>query len=537
MPTLRLLLLSVAWLSATLGASELPDWKQDLLPFDDSWQQVEQHFVFNNDTEVKSLDPALMTDVSSGRVAVGLFEGLVGLHPISLRPVPGVATDWAVSDDGRRWTFHLRETSWSDGRPLTAADFIWSWRRVLTPATGSEYAYQLFPVRGAEAYFNDPESGFDAVGLAAPDPQTLIVELQAPCPYFLDLVAFHTLYPTPRHLIEAAGDGWTKPGVLVGNGPFVLTERKPKQFIRMEPNPRYWDAAFVKLKAITVRPYESAETGVKLFQQGELHWQPSVPASMVDDLKHDPDYYVTPYLGTYYYRFNVERRPFDDVRVRRALSLAIDRQVITEHILKAGQQPTSTFCPPGCGGYEPIAGLGFDRQAARALWAETPYGQGEPLPAIEILYNTSESHKAVAENIAEQWQANLGIDVQLRNLEWKVYLDRMTNLDYSVMRSAWIGDYNDPNTFFDCFVTGSGNNRTGWSDPGYDDLIAQAAATQDQDARLQIFRQAEELLVTEGCPIAPIYFYVNQGLLSEQVGGWFDNIRDQHPLQYIYLAP
>jgi len=369
------------------------------------------------------------------------------------------------------------------------------------------------------------------------DDRTLRVELGAPCPYFLDLAAFATLYPVRTDVIAAHGEHWTRPEHFIGNGPFDLADWEPRKGITLEKNSHWHGAAWVRLEKIVARPYEDLDTAVQLFRQRKLDWLPGVPTTMVEELKHDPDYYVSPYLGTYFYRFNCTKPPFDDPHVRRAFSLAIDRRAITEHILGAGQQPAPHLCPPGCAGYEPVEGLDYDLDAARREWERSRYGGDDAVdwPTVELLYNTSESHKLVAETVAQQWERAFGVRVSLRNCEWKVYLSRMTELDYDVMRSSWIGDYNDPNTFFDMFTTGGGNNRTGWSDERYDALLAEAAAAADHARRLDLFRQMERILVTEGCPIAPIYIYVNQGMLSENVLGWHENIRDHHPFQYLWM--
>jgi oligopeptide transport system substrate-binding protein len=255
----------------------------------------------------------------------------------------------------------------------------------------------------------------------------------------------------------------------------------------------------------------------------------------IEEVRRHADYRVEPYFGTYFYRFNVTREAFRDARVRRAFVMATDRREITENVLKGGQAAVSSLCPP-VAGYEPVAGLPYDRDAARGLMAEAGYGPGgKEFPPVEILYNTSEAHKMVAEAIAQQWKRNLGVTVNARNVEWKTFLGDMNELKYDICRSAWIGDYPDPSTFFSIFVTGDGNNRTGWGNAKYDGLFAESQTERDRARRLALFKEMETILMMEDCPIVSVYRYVSQYMVSEKVGGWHDNIRDVHDLKYLWL--
>jgi oligopeptide transport system substrate-binding protein len=303
----------------------------------------------------------------------------------------------------------------------------------------------------------------------------------------------------------------------------------------MTRNEHYWDRTFVRLTKVTALPFDDLNTAYQLFLQGEIDWMPGVPQARIDEVKRHPDYYVTPFFGTYFYRFNVTAPPFNNKLVRRAFGLATDRKEITDHILKSGQLPVGSLCPP-VAGYEPKAGLSYDRDAARALMQQAGYGEGgKAFPPVEILYNTSEGHKLIAEAIAQQWKRNLGVTVAARNVEWKIFLNDMKDLKYQVCRSSWIGDYGDPSTFFDCFTSEDGNNRTGWRNAAYDTLADEARMSVDHAARIAIFHKMEKLLSEDECPILPIYRYVNQGMLAEHVLGWFPNIRDLHNLKYIWL--
>jgi oligopeptide transport system substrate-binding protein len=531
------ILLAAACIQAVTAAPDsIPGWKQRYTPTNQAWQQTEQHFVFNNGSEPETLDPHIMTGSPEIRLAGALYEGLTTLDPSTLEPRPGIADRWTISKDGKRVTFHIRPSAtWSDGQPIVAADFVHSWQRALTPSTGGSYANLLFAIRGAEDYFHGKHSDFSTVGIHAPDATTLVVELTSPCTYFLELTAFPTYAPVRTDLISKHNLKWTSPEHLVVSGPFMLDEWKPRQHIKLVRNPHYWDASFVKLDRVTAMPLDDLNTAYQLFLKGELHWMESIPQARVDEIKRNPDYYVLPFFGTYYYRFNVTKPPFDNRLVRIALSLATDRREITRHVLRSGQIPVASYCPP-VAGYEPVEGLPYDRDRARRTLAEAGYGSGgKAFPPIEILYNTSEAHKTVAEAIAAQWRRNLGITASARNVEWKIFLNDMRDLNYQVCRSSWIGDYGDPSTFFDCFRGGDGNNRTGWTHTVYDQLAHIVRQESNPAARHSMFRKMEEILVEGECPILPIYRYVNQGLLAENVGGWYGNIRDLHNMKYIWM--
>jgi oligopeptide transport system substrate-binding protein len=511
------------------------DWRSLYIPKNDAWRKVEQHFLLGNTTEPEGLDPGIVTGVPEHRLLLALFEGLTSLDPKTLEPRPGTAKSWDISADGLTYTFQVREDArWSDGQPLTSQHFYDAWKRVLTPVTAATYAYQLFPIANAEAYQKGEIADFAKVGVTAPDPRTLVVTLGAPCPYFLDLCAFFTLYPVRIDVIAEHGDRWQRPEHMVSNGPFKLTAWEARQHIIMEKNPNYWDADFVKLDKITAYPYDNLDTTYNLFLNKKIHWSPAIPQPKLEEIKRNPDYYVAPYLGTYFYRFNCSKPPFNNPAVRKAFSLAVDRSIVTDHVLRAGQQPATWFCPP-VAGYEPVKGLPYNRDLARETLAAAGYGPDNPFPEIELLFNTQEAHKMVAESIVQQLSDNLNVNISLRNTEWKIYLDHMDKLEYDIIRSGWIGDYGDPNTFFDMWVTGGGNNRCGWSHAKYDKLVRQSQNEADHAKRLALFTEMEKILVEEEFPILPIYIYVNQGLLAEQVLGWHENVRDIHPWNFIWL--
>lgn len=497
----------------------------------------EQLFRINNTAEPESLDPGLVTGVPEHRIISNLFEGLATNDPKDLSPQPGMARSWTVSKDGLVYTFHLRDATWTDGRKVTAHDFVYAWERVLSPKTGAKYAQQLYYLRNGEEYNKGQVTDFGQVGVKAVDDKTLQVTLRCPTAYFLDLTTFYTLYPVPRWAIEAHGKDWVKPGKIVSNGPFKLATWVPQRDLVLEKNPNHWDAANVKLQKAVFIPTDDINTAYKQFLAGDSEWIPTVPPAQIDSAKQRPEWYVTPYLGTYYFRFNVTKPPLNDVRVRKALSMAVDRGSLTRFVTKAGEIPTSSFVPLGMRGYEGVRGLPFDPSAAKKLLAEAGFPDGKGFPKTELLYNTNELHRVVTQAVQQMWMQHLGIQVELANVEWKVYLTRQSKLDYQVSRAGWIGDYADPNTFLDMWITGGGNNQTGWANKRYDELIARAGCgTPDPKERMKLLAEAEKIFVADDVPIMPLFTYVNKGMLSKKVKGWYPNILDQHPLKSITIA-
>jgi oligopeptide transport system substrate-binding protein len=496
----------------------------------------EQVLRISNMVEPESLDPGIVTGVPEHRIISNLFEGLATNDPKDLSPQPGMARSWSLSKDGLVYTFTLRDAAWTDGRKVTAHDFVYAWERVLNPKSGAKYAQQLYYLKNGEEYNKGKVTDFAQVGVKAVDDRTLQVTLRCPTPYFLDLTTFYTLYPVPRWAIEAHGKDWVKPGKIVSNGPFRLASWVPQRELVLEKNPTHWDAASVKLARAVFIPIDDVNTAYKQFQAGDSDWLPTVPPAQLDAAKQRPEYYVSPYLGTYYFRFNVNKPPFTDARVRKALSMAVDREALTKFVTRAGEVPTTTMVPAGMRGYEGVRGLPYDPAAAKKLLAEAGFPDGKGFPKVELVYNTHELHRVVTQAIQQMWKEKLGIQVDLANVEWKVYLARQSGLDYQMSRAGWIGDYVDPNTFLDMWISGGGNNQTGWTSKRYDELIAKAGCgTADPRERMKLLSEAEKILVVDEAPIMPLFTYVNKGLLSRKVKGWHPNILDQHPLKAISL--
>ncbi len=504
-------------------------------PFIDTALADEQIFRIANMAEPEYLDPAMITGVVESNIVRNLFEGLCEYDPRDLSPIPGVAERWTISEDGLTYTFHLRKDArWTNGDPVTAHDFVYSWERVLNPATASRYAYQLYYVKNGEAYNKGKIKDPKALGLAAPDDYTFVVTLENPTPFFLHLVLVETLRPVHRATVEKYGREWTRPEHIVSNGPFRLVTWIPQRKIVLKRNERYWDAASVKLEEAHFFPIDDQETALKKYMAGEVDWTRETPNAKTDLLRKNPDFHADPYLGTYFYRLNVTRPPLDDVRVRRALGMSIDKEKITRFVTKAGEQPTDSYTPPGIKGYVPPKGPGFDVKEAQRLLAEAGYPGGAGFPVLELQYNTSENHKRIAQVVQQMWKKNLGIRIALVNLEWQVYLKNQKRLDYDISRSGWIGDYPDPNTFLDLFVTGRGNNNTGWSNPRYDELIALAGREMDPEKRLGYFAEAEKILLEE-MPIIPVYIYTRNYMIRPYVKGFYNNLLDIHPLKFVSI--
>jgi oligopeptide transport system substrate-binding protein len=492
-------------------------------------------FRINNGTEPETIDPALASGVPEHRIISSLFEGLYANDPKTLDPVPGVALRHTLSKDGRVYTFTLNPAAkWTNGRQVNAGDFVYAWERVLDPKTGAKYAQQLYYVKNGEAYNKGQVTDFGQVGVRAVSPTTLEVTLERPTAYFLYLTTFYTLYPAPREAIEQHKADWTKPGRLVSNGAFRLAEWVPQQTLVAEKSQTYWDAKSVALERVVFNPTDDNNTSVKMFAAGETDWFPSnIPAAQVEIWRDRPEWYSGPYLGTYYFRLNTTRKPFDDPRVRKAFAMAIDRDAITKSLTRAGEIPWSGFVPRNMPRYPGVEGVRFDPAGAKRLLGEAGYAGGQGLPPVEFIYNTHEMHRSIAQAVQQMWRQHLGANVTITNLEWKVYLARMASLDYGLARAAWIGDYVDPNTFLDMFVTGGGNNQTGWSNARYDTLIRQAGETADPEARMKVLVEAEQILVRDELPIAPVYTYAGKGLVNRNFEGFQLNILDQHPLKAI----
>lgn len=506
----------------------------------------EKILLIGNGSEPKGLDPHVVTGVPEHYLLSAIFEGLVGEDPKTLEPVPGAAQSWTISEDLKTYTFKLQDNGrWSNGDPVTAHDFVYSWKRILSPKLGAEYASNLYFVAGAEDYFHEKTKDFSTVGVKAIDDKTLVVTLAYPTSFFMRLLQHYATWPVHKATIGKFGQidsrdtRWTQAGNLVGNGPFILKEWVMNKIIRVERNPYYWDAKTVQLNGINFYPIDNRQVEELNFRTGQLHisYPGHVPLNKIAvyQAKHPELIHIVPHLATYYYRFNVTRKPLDNKLVRRALSMSIDRGLIVRKITKAGQAPAYCFTPANTASYYCDQKIEYNIEKAKQSLAEAGYPNGKGFPKLEIFFNTDEAHQAIAEAIQQMWKKNLNIDVELVNQEWKVYLDNQKNLRYFISRSGWTGDYPDPNTFLNMFVTGDGNNQTGWSNKTYDALIRTANQTIQSNERFQIFQKAENILMEES-PIMPIYTYTNVTLMVPEVKGWYPNLFEHHPYKHLSLS-
>lgn len=498
--------------------------------------------VFINGGEPETLDPAVAVGQLDGRVSEALFEGLMQFDPKTGDAVPALAKSFDLSPDGLTYTFHLRTNlTWSDGEPITAHDFVWSWRRVLTPETAADYAGQLFYVRNAEGFCTgqtNPATGqrfkAEEVAIYATNNYTLVVELIAPTSFFPDLCAFHTLAAVPRKAVEKYGDRWVRAADTPFSGAFTLQSWRVNDRIRVRKNPRYWNAAEVQINTADFLPQFDPTFGLNAFLQGDadvIFDKRRVPAELLDILRKQP--YANPfdYLCTFFYRYNVTKKPFDDPRVRQAMAMAVDKKRIVERITRGGERPATHLTPPGIRGYEPPQGLGYDPVRARQLLAEAGYPGGKGFPLFRYLAPNTVQTVQTAVELREMWERELGLRMEIQQIEWKVFLRQQSQTNFDLSYSSWIGDYKDPNTFLDMFMERNGNNRTGWASARYDALLREANSQVDQARRWQLLREAETILVRDEVPIAPLYF--EKGILffdPEKIGGLQGNLVDQHPL-------
>lgn len=497
------------------------------------------------DSDPADLDLHTVTGIAESKVLYALFEPLVRIDETTLRPRPALAERWEISTDGLVYTFHLRASAkWSNGEPVVAQDVIDAWRRFLTPSLAADYAYQLYCIRNAER-FRKGLDDFSAVGLAAPDAQTLRVTLERPTPYFLGLAAQPQWSPINLRSIAAQGDPyarggrWTRPGNLVGNGPFVLKQWTPGQRVSVTASPTYWDHANVKLRELHFYPIDNAEAQERAFRAGQLHVTEILPLSKVTAYQQ-PDQRqflrTDPYLDTYFFRFNVRKPPLDDARVRRALSLAIDRAGLAKKVLLAGQQPAKTLVPPSMPDYTPPPRPVTDLETARKLLAEAGHPGGKGLPALEIVIPTKGFGPITGETVQENWRRDLGLDVKLLQQEQKViYAERRAG-NYQILLSDWLGDYFDPTTYLDLWKSDSGNNHTGWKNADYDKLLDEAERTVDLHARAAVLQKAEALLL-DAAPIAPVYHNTHVYLVQPSVKGWTPTPLDQLDFKNVSLEP
>ncbi len=500
----------------------------------------DDYLVWNIAVDPQTWDPTLNSANDGGQIINNMFEGLTRETKEGI--IPGVAENWDISEDGKTYTFHLRKgLKWSDGQPLTAKDFEYSWKRACDPAVASEYSFIVTPyLVGGEAYFNGTGSR-DDVGVKALDDTTLEVNLNFPVSYFLSLTSFYTYAPVRQDMVEANGEGWEKdPKTCISNGAFKLAEYKTGDHLTMVKNENYWDADSVKLAGVKGLMIVEGTTALNGYENGEIQVLDSITIEQIPRLqKEDPNFVITPHIGTYYVNFNVDDPVFKDVRVRKAFSLAIDRKAFVEQVTKGGQTPATGFVPSGLSFSDgtsfrpldengmPAPEYGIDPtkalpDEAKKLLADAGYPDGKGLPKITFLYNTNENNKKVAEALQGMWKQNLGVDVELINQDWAVFQDERRAGNYMIARGGWLGDYGDPMTMLDLFTCNSGNNEPQWRykempvaaphdktlNPEQEEFEkalndSMLASGKERDALL---KKAEDVLMNN-MVVAPIYYY------------------------------
>lgn len=487
-----------------------------------------QTLIIGNGAEPADLDPQIMTAYSDGNILMALFEGLTTLDEQTLAPLPSAAERWDVSPDGLTWTFHLRAgLRWSNGDRLVAADFVTSWQRLMNPAIAADNAYLLYAVKNAEAINGGKLANLASLGVTASDDRTLVVKLERPTPYFAQLTASPPTFPIKPGLLEKfdgltrRGTAWTRPENLISNGPFQLKTWTPNQQIVVTKNPNFWDAATVKLNEIVFLPTDNPDVDERNFRAGQEHATFTLPITKVAGWRQrDPSRLrVDPFLQTVFLRFNVTRPPLDDVRVRRALSLAIDRTTLARTVLQGSRAPAFSLTPPGISGYTARATAKSDFAAARRLLAEAGHAKGDGLPVFELQCRTDEIQPQLAEALQAMWQQEIGVRIVIAPSEQKTWLQNQQTRNYAIAISSWVADIPDPGNFLGLFVTDGGYNWTGWADGSYDQLLAEAAPVSDSAQRGELYQRAESLLL-EAAPIAPIFFGAQTYLLDPAVKGW-----------------
>ena len=501
-------------------------------------------------SEPNTIDPALNSAVDGAVMINHIFEGLYkwvddgsGNATLAL----GQAKEVTPNADKTVYTVKLRDDiKWSDGKDVVAADFVYAWQRLVDPNTAADYCYMADIILNANEIMAG-EMDKSELGVKAIDEKTLEITLHTACPYFEEIMAFPALMPIRSDIIEQYGDQWTfSPETYIGNGQYKMAEWSHNEFIKLVPSETYYDVDKLGPKVIKFALMDDSNAIYAAYRSGSLNFIQEVPVDEIPGLLSSGELKVHPYLGTYYCCFNTSKAPFDDVRVREAFSLVIDRNYIVENVTKTGQKPATAFVPSGIsdapgtkddfravgGDYMDVSAEKYQEncERARQLLAEAGYPNGEGFPIVEYLYNTSDNHRLIGEALQNMWQTELGVTVNLVNQEWNTFLDTRKNGDYSIARNGWIADYNDPMSFLDMWLTGGGNNDAQYSNPDYDALIMQAKSTSDLAERMSLMHQAEDILMGQDVVHAAIYFYTDK-YMSQGIKGMYFT-----PLGYYFFG-
>ncbi|TCL74684.1 peptide ABC transporter substrate-binding protein [Rhizobium sp. BK251] len=493
----------------------------------------------HNGGDTTSLDPQKISGDWEDRIAGDIFEGLV-TEDAKADPIPGQAESWTISDDGLVYTFKLRDgIKWSDGHPVTAGDFVFAFQRLLDPKNAADYAYLQFTIKNAEKINKGEITDLNQLGVKAIDDKTLEITLENPTPYFINALTHYTAYPLPKHVIDAKGADWVKIGNIVTNGPYKPVEWVPGSHVTTAKNDQWYGAKDLKIDGAKFFTLEDQEAALKRYRAGEFDVLTDFPKDQYEWIKTNlpGQAHVVPFLGTYYYVVNSTKPPFNDKRVRQALSMAVNREVIGPSILGTGELPSYSWVPPGTANYgEPAYAtwkdLPYNEKVAEAkkLLTEAGFGPDHPLKA-QLRYNTNDNHKRIAVAIASMWKP-LGVEVELYNTETKVHYDEMQRGQVEIGRAGWLADYDDPDNFLSLLVTGVPNNYGRWSNAEYDKLIKEGNNTRDLKARAELLKKAEQIALDESAAI-PIYYYVSENIVSPKVQGFEDNVTDKHRTRWL----
>jgi len=496
----------------------------------------------SNGGDPTSLDPHKLSGDWENRIAGDIFEGLV-TEDAGAEPIPGQAESWEISDDGLVYTFTLREgLTWSDGEPVTSDDFVFSLRRLMNPDTAAKYAYLQYPIANAEAV-NSGEMPIEELGVRAIDDTTLEITLERPTPYFIGALTHYTAFPLPEHVVAEHGEDWVKIGTIVTNGAYTPVDWVPGSHVTTEKNPAFHDAENVSIDGVKFFTLEDESAALKRYRAGEFDILTAFPtdqyAWMQENLPGQAR--AAPFAGLYYYVVNNQQPPFDDARVRQALSMAINREAIGPQVLGTGEIPAYSWVPPGMAGYGEPAEVSWKDlpypekiEQAKDLLSDAGYGpDGEPL-SVQLRYNTNENHKRVAVAIASMWKP-LGVEVELYNTETKVHYDELSRGQLEIARAGWLADYNDPDNFLNLLKSDVDFNYGRFVSEEYDALIDEANAETDTDARAALLKQAEQIALDETAAM-PIYYYLSRNVVSPDVSGFEDNVFDIHRTRWLTLA-
>lgn len=500
--------------------------------------QAESVLHRSNDDEPSTLDPQLAQGMPEMHILRDMFLGLVDEAP-DASLIAGAAERWEISEDGLTYTFHLRDGKWSDGTAVTAQDFVYAWQRALDPAVGSKYAFFLYPIKNAKT-INEGNAEVATLGAEAIDARTLKVQLENPTSYFLGMLTNAVAYPVPKAVVEKHQKEWTRPENIVSNGAFTLQEWQPQARLVLAKAPHYFNADQVSLDKVIYYPTQP-NAALQRYRAGELDFTSDVPVEQLKWVRENlpQELHTHSQLGVFYYGFNLTKPPFkDNIKLREALTLAVEREPIVKNITGSGEEPAYSFVVPGVDNYgasyrPAYADMPREERIARAkqLYAEAGYGKDNPLK-VELLYNTNENNQKISVAIAAMWKQTLGVKTELINKEWKTYLSDRRSYNTQVFRGSWLGDYNDANTFLDLFVSGGGSNTVGLVDPEFDALIAQAAQTQDMDKRSEILHQAEKRLI-DNFSFIPVYYFVSKHMVKPYVSGYEANVMDHWQSKYL----